>query len=287
MASLVPYARFVARNPYFTRVAYMNYLRRRRAYRVISKAVRGYRAAKATGIFRGVKRLARAGIMQRRKRMKIGDRVGKATAKRNETINENTIAWDDNTLYPYDILQLGRTSTNEINQRQRDVSNVRGFKLCMEVRNNGTSPLYWNVAVCAVNERGGHNAAYHEDDFFRSYGNERAVAFGDANLGTLDRHCRPINSDKFTILMHKRFKLGPVSPIAYSDDKKSYMNFMRYVPLKRQIRWSDGSTDSIPENANLYLYHWFGQWNKATNVVSTGAATGSLRSVIYFREPKT
>lgn len=289
MAALVPYARWMVGNPYRTPRMYLNYLRKRRAARVIGGAYRTYRAARASGIYRGVKRLARSGLLQRRKRQRIGERVGKGTTKRNETQNINGINHDSNTLYWYDLLSLGRTSTNEIMLRQRDIANIRGFKLCMEITNQASKPLYVNIAVVAnAGDRGTvGQQTWHEDDFFRSHGNERAVDFKDVNLGCLDRHCRPMNSDKYIILTHKRYRLGPNTfGAGYADADRSYMNFNRYIPLKRQVRWSDGSADTAPENAQIFLYIWYGEYNKTSNVIGTAVANNTMRSVIYWREPK-
>lgn len=286
MASLVPYARMVARNPYTTRLGYLGYLRARRAGRTIGRAYRIYRAGR---IFRGVKRTVGqlGGLRKKRRtgqRSRVGDTNYDRPAKRNETVFDSGASKNDNTFYNEIITNIGRTTTGEINLRNRDVINLRGFHICMEIKNNLETPLYFNI--CLVNLRKQEGA--FQDDFFRSTSNERAVDFSNVNLNTLDRWCRPINVDKYNVLWRKRILLGPIRDTAagYSDAKsKSWMTLRKYIKINRQIRYDDGAADSTTDNCELRLIYWYGVFG-STNVVTTAVATQSTRVLVYFREPK-
>lgn len=286
MAALVPYARMALRNPYTTKTGYLAYLRARRASRIIGGAYRAYRATK---MFRRIKRrVAQYGgnAFKRRRigaRSRIADPVGKSTAKRNQNVTDTLRNWTTNTQYTEDLTNLGQTTTNEINYRQRGIVNIRGFKLCMSVKNNGNTPIYLNVAVLGSKA----NPGIINQEFFRSNDNERAVNYNDVNLTDLDRHCRAINTDRWLIFWHRRFMLGCVDQVGgdYNDKRQSYMKLEKYVKIGRQFRYSEGTTDSIPENGECKLVYWFGTFNGTGSAV-VDAASGELRNVVYFREPR-
>lgn len=282
MATLVPYARMAARNPYVTRRAYLYGLRARAAARVIW---RNYARARASRVFTRVKRAAAYGMIGPRKRRRfntVGDKPGKGTTKRNE-IDNRTETWDSNTQYFVTLTDLGRQATNEINFRVRDLVTIKGWKICMNYQSKLLEPLYVNVAIVACKDVTGSIIP----DFFRSFGNERAVDFNDVNLTCFDRHCRPINSDKWTVMYHKRFKLGVINDTAsaFSENRESYGSIMKWIKFNRQIRWDDGNPDTSADNAQVRLIWWFGTWN-GTNTVTTAVANGQVRVVTYFREPR-
>lgn len=238
-------------------------------------AYTGYSIARAA--YRRFRRAKRS----RFGRTNIGEPVGTGTSKRSVTLDQGPVNQDTRTLYSYDITDIPPGSN--IDQRERRIVNVRGFKICMEIKNTGSLPLYVNVAVLSPKGgKGGVNAT----DFFRSSDTERGRNL-DPTLTSNEYHCLPINSDNYTILKHKRMRLvaGAGGGDTVSLNGYSYTNLNWWIPLKRQIRY-ESSGDS-PDVGTCYLVYWFDQFGTGSGVLPvTGIATTSRRVVAYFKEPK-
>lgn len=295
--SLVPYG-VTAIAPYAPRLALQAYKRQRlitgtarhiynygptayRAASVMARAYRNYRGRKA--------RRAKASV-----RTKIGERVGKSTAKKHVIDNTGGNSCDTRKLYARPLIEITHNPNNDIDDRQRNIINLRGLKLCLYMQNNtGNSTLFVNVAVIwdkKGNQEIGSYANTTVPDFFRQHqgGAARSQDFGVA-LSALEFHCLPINTDRFGVLMHKRFKLAPTAAQSTgqkSPNLSSFRTIMKYVKIKRQLRFQNTNI-SIPESGQLYVVHW-------CDAIGTSFGGGGLANamttqeyhVAYFREPK-
>lgn len=217
-------------------------------------------------------------------RARIGERVGSGGSKRLETTDTQNQVLNTRQLYQFGMMDIAQGTG--IGERLRRVANVRGFKICMEVKNVSTEPMYFNVAVLSV-KSGASQAGINNTDFFRASNNfNRGVDFG-VTLNSNEFHCLPINTDRYIILRHKRYRLVPPNAgSTVSHRGLSYMNINWYIPLKRQIRW-DEDTATNPEAGAVFLVFWSDlMFTAAGGVSQIGAMNVSTRTVTYFREPK-
>lgn len=225
---------------------------------------------------------------QKFSRTHIGGPVGYGTAKKRETVRETQMIVQTRTLYRHELNTLPRDlGSIDNSSRFRDIVNVRGWKICMEIANTASIPIYLNVAVLSSKQQQiGENANgdNFEPDFFRDEG-QRGVDFVDPNLSSIDYHCRPINSDKFVILKHKRYRLANDTGSNYqSGASNSYKNINWWIPCRRQIRYEDGK--ETPETGEVKLVYWTDRFLSGVQQLPSTTAQLNLRCITYFKEPK-
>mgnify|MGYP000524295661 CR=1 FL=1 len=256
LAAPMPYKR--ARMAYgVARHVYTNRGRYKRAARVIGRAYRRYRRSRLMG--------------------RIGQPPGLATTKRRQqlinTENVNTL-----TLYQTDLTAIPHTTTNQINDRQRDVINLRGFRICWDFWNQGAFPALCNVAV--VYDRQNDFPA-GTTDFFRGNGATRATDFSTLQHNAQQFHCLPLNKDRFTILTHKRFELDRTVGGGFNGATRMWKTMKFYVPLKKQIRYEDDEP-----NSRILLLYWFSHLMQATGTAAAPTGIVQIKTITYFKEPK-
>lgn len=219
-------------------------------------------------------------------RQKIGEPVGQNNAKRVALRREVCSPIDTNNLYEINLSELG-VRGDGINQRERGLVNIRGWKIKGEFKNNFESPLYLNIAIIAKkNENGQPNVS----NFFRDDNTSRATNF-NSTVSSLHKHHALINTDLWNVMMHRRYRLAgerdssPGNSVQYSSGRASYMNFSRWVPFKRQLRF-DANTDTRSSTADILLVYWCSTFCGSGSVVSTGAMDHNFDIVCYFRDTK-
>lgn len=285
MSALVPYAAPMMAN-YVRRTGgkrarvaysiahhvYQNRKRYGRAARVVGRAFRSYRKRKALKNIAG--------------RHRIGEQSGRATCKRN-TVKDTAVDTENTrTLYVTNLTLLQKNvNTDDIDRRDRNIANIRGFKLHLLMRNTTAHVMGVNLAIISPKQE----VTALENDFFRGTGNQRGLTFDFSLLSSNDFLTRSINTDKFNILMHKKYTLHPLTQTAGNyviGSGKNWMKFNRYIPMKRQFRY-DTNASSQPITGNVYFVHWYdGLMESAGTVPFNGAMRYMERSVIVFREPK-
>lgn len=230
---------------------------------------------------------ARAGLRKaRRIKMKgrIGFPKGTATSKRAATVTNTGDPLSTRTLYYENLVNIAKTSTNEIDKRQRDNAYISGFKICYDVLNYSVNPVLLNVAVVYDKRSNDGTVIMALDDFFRSSeGNNRAKDFS-ITLDANEFHCLPLNTDRFSVLKHGRFTLGPTQSAtvgAYTVNRENYKSIMWWVPLKKQIRYNDGNAQS-----KVWLIWWCDKFQAGTGVAAVTIGQTQIHAVTYFKEPK-
>lgn len=240
----------------------------RGAARLIGKAYKAYAAGRQSK-----KRRTYA-----QRTAEIGNNADTANAKRDLDSEYDTLG--TRALKQMNITALAKTSTNDINERQRDLVEFIGAKICMEMRNELTDPLNVNVAVIHPKKAQTVSA----NGFFRGYGNARSVDFSTV-LSSNDMHCLPINADEYTILRHKRFTLAAApGSTKYADNVgASFAKVQFYVKLKRQIRYENNS--SLAVEGNVYLVWWCDKiLMDASSPAVAGALPYDVKIYKYFKE---
>ena len=260
----------------------------RRALQNLPQWRRRYKAAKKIAKFVYHHRRTIGKTYRRAKRLKfspknIGEPNGYSTA--HSTVQNNSVATPRGTrfLYSTPITDLKRSNDglNAIDERQRDVVDFRGVKLCMEIKNVSLNPLYCNIAVVRPKDEENPSTI----GFFRGHTDTRDKTF-DTALTALEFHCSPINADKYNIMFHKRFRLNG-RPGNEFDNRvgRNYMNFDKYVKVGRQLRFNGGEVK--PNHGGLYLIYWFDAFGAAAgSQVVPDVAEVSERHTMYWREPR-
>lgn len=231
-------------------------------------------------------RRAYGGRMRARKRQKfstknVGEAPGTSNAKRNKSV-ETSGNRNSRTLYSEQLIEIPQGQ--DLDQREQHAIKVSGFKICMEIRNLANMPLYCNFAILSPKETSTISTA---DFFRRTAGNSRAEDF-DTTLSANEMHCSGINTDKYTVLWHKRRSLVALASggNTVSLTGKSWMNLNFYKKIQRQVRF-DSSTATSPTNGKVFFVYWFDLFGAlGASPALTSVATVSLKTVCYFRDSK-
>lgn len=231
----------------------------------------------------------RKGYSNLKIRRRYGERIGQENAKRVQTSTVQTTFRSSRVLYNEGLMDIPKAVTldQNLNRRVRDMVNISGIQLTMEVNNaDAQIPQLCNFAVIAPKQgASGVNASH----FFRAMnqGAARSIDFSLA-LSSNEMHTLPINSDRYLVFWHKRFMLNPrVGGTEFSANSgKSYRIIKKYIKLRRQVRFDN--VESQPESGQIWLVYWFDRFGAPQNgPVRNSVTEVSIRAVVYFREPKT
>ena len=188
------------------------------------------RAAKVIG------KAWRARARRRASMARIGTTPGTAQCKR-ASVAKDTFTGSTRTLYFTELQDITKTTTNEIDKRQRDVVKLSGVKLCIEVNHLQTAPLLVNYAIVYDKRSNDGTTTVNTGDFFRANGGTQRAKDFSTVLSSAEFHCLPLNTDRFTVLWHKRFKLGVNTPSGgYSNNsRENYRMIQKYQDRKSVV----------------------------------------------------
>lgn len=205
----------------------------------------------------------------------IGDRPGTSNCKRNQTFQVNQQI-PTRTLQSSGLTLIGRG--DDINLRERDIINIRGFLLQNEWKNTRTNPVMVNWAIIQPK----NSKTVTTVDFCRGKGNtNRAIDFS-VNQSTADLNYASINTDIYHVIKHKRFQLGPAGSNTIPDWKRQKL----WVPLKRQLRFTDDTTGSC--ETPIFFVYWCDEINRASGSAAVNNALDvTYEHYIYFRETRS
>lgn len=277
MPALVPYKRALALGSYA-----LPSKRARLAYGIASHLYtnRGRYASAARTIARAYR-----GYKKRRKRIgmnRIGIPKNVSNAKKDLVYSVQSNNMSTRTLYYGELTDIPRGSNNEINYRQRDQIYFSGAKVCVELQasSNGTAPIFFNMAVVYDKRTNDDVTVPTLEDFFRGNGSgSRAQDFDPTNLAGMQFHCLPLNTDRFTVLKHKRLLLNGNS--GGNNQRGTNYKFMQfYCPVKKRIAYEDGQCQS-----KIHLLYWCAKFNtnSAAGIEPTVAFV-NIRAHGYFRD---
>lgn len=242
-----------------------------RRFRARKRSFAGKRKRSNPNLGRGAKR-------------RVGDRVGTSNAKKVAT-NTGSSPVNTRTLYAQNLIHI--TRGEDLNQRDRDIVNFRGVKICKWWRNVGDTPIFLNVAVVSRKDAPS-NIPPETGDWFRDVNdNKRSQDFDPTQLSAIAFRCLGINTDKYLVIKHRRYTLGGLGDANTTAQKPNYMMLQWWIPFSRQIRYVPDEGDGYAINANLYLVWWA---DNLVNNPGTAAATtlnSSQHIVTYFRDTKT
>lgn len=255
----------------------------RAAYKIARWGVKRYRTRRRAPMRRAKRRKISASV-GKRARLKFADRVGTSNAKK-VAFNQDSTARDTRTLYATNLISIARGQS--LNERERDIINFRGVRICNNFYNNGTAPLFLNVAVVSRKDADS-TIPPDTDDFFRSLDSDtRGQAFNNS-LSAIAFRCLPINTDKYLVHKHKRYTLqGDANGSGWLHSGPSYKTMKWYIPFKRQIRYDSDKGGSFSYNANLYLVWWCdAMYAQVSSAPVTSALNHQFHYVSYFRDTR-
>lgn len=235
-----------------------------------------YTRRKGRGYLRGAKRM-------RFSPKSFGEQIGSSLTKTRVMNLTNSTSQNTRTLYTLNLTQIPKGQAR--NERERSLVNFRGVRICIAMRNTTLVPMYVNWAV--VHPKVDESAAPSQTNFFRSSASDRGLNFSSA-LTALQFHCLRMNTDKFTILKHKRFELCPAGNSAQygANGGWSWKNLEWYIKIKRQLRYEDDSS-VLPVTGNVFLVHWFDrEFDDATQGPRADEMVVQESVISYFRDAK-
>lgn len=215
----------------------------------------------------------------RARRGGVGETPGTSNAKRFESVNHDVAFKSTRTLYSHVLNDTPQGLA--LDERQRQIINLRGLKICMDVSNSNNRPMHFNWAIVSPKNQEDTNLTSR---FFRGNGTTRSIDFG-VNLQSAEFSCNPINADKYVVLTHQRHLLGVPknSNQDFADTRQSYLRVDRYIKIGRQFRFA-GNGDNYDK---LLLVYWFdGMLNAGGQLSIPQAAQMSLNCVSYFRDTR-
>jgi len=199
----------------------------------------------------------------------------------NATVNTRTLTTDI-------ITAVARQDAgNEINLRERDMINCKGFTLRFHLSNSNPSSNL-QVRLALVYDK--NKTSWTDTDFFRGYDDSRTLDFDGSATGleACQLMSNPINRDKYVVLWEKKVELGPdadtTGGASFERQKSNSLTFNTYVSLHRQLRYTGIAATSCADN--IFLIAWAdipssGQTGEAPNVFSYRRF-----GVMHWNDPK-
>lgn len=193
---------------------------------------------------------------------RFGEQPGAGVAKHTDgSVHED---FTTNVLETYVIPYPAKGTNND--QRVRDIIHLKGVKICANFENlsTGTRALFVNFAVVSRKDRVADSGNL-DANMFRGRDNNRGEDFTSV-LSTIERHCLPLNTDKYHVWMHDRFKLFKPT----GNHEHSSKMLTRYIHIDRQINF-----DINVANGELFVLYWCG----AENIISTTPSVGDVMRI--------
>lgn len=238
---------------------------------------------------RGYSRWKKARYSKRRRRY-IGYPVRYGTAKRTLVDLASSQNVQSRTLYSRDITWLEHTASNDIDKRQRDMINLRGFRINLGFyRDTTASARDIKLHVAIIHDKGRANALLTQNnpvlvgDFFRGNGVNRAIDFQNSLAG-IEVNSLGINTDLYTVLMKRVYLLKSPSQNGLASFNKRF-----YVKVNRQIRYDNETTtteEPVATDGRCFLV-WWAELAVGANAGATPILLGTMDrfTVTYWREP--
>lgn len=246
-------------------------------------------ARRSRGRYRG--RYSRRKRYVRRVR-RVGLPTGIGSAKRALVANTVDLPYNTRTLYSRDITSIDKTTTNDINDRQRDVIKVSGFKIECNFRGSAsaTEPHIVHFAVIAplatlANDSvpvGSVNAV-PDTNFFRGNGASRAINFA-ITLSSMQMHSLNINADNYVVLKRWRKTIGEADSTT-GKGPGQYKKLRAYVKLNRQVRYDTENYTANATQGRVFLVWWLDTYVGGVGAPVSNQLVMDQHIVTYFREP--
>jgi len=219
------------------------------------------------------------------------ERIGSGNSKRIRTNAETTGSIATRTFNFRPLIEITHGENNGLANRERNMVNLRGVKICWSCRNKTSNPLQVNWALVIPKEF--KNSSVTSDftsSWYRDPGSsniDRSLQF-DAARTALEHHCLPINTDKFEVIAHKRFTIMGLGTATEFDSRNgiNWKNIHYYQKINRQVRF-DRQNEAQPSNMQMYMVWWCDQpFSPSLASVVSNAMEVQNYTICYYKEPK-
>lgn len=243
---------------------------------------------------RGKFKIAATRMRQYKNARNFGMPRDTTNAKKEAMATDDTLSYGTRAIKTWDVTNIAKTTidiannlantdleVNKINRRQRQVVNVSGCKVSLQILNRATRPLTFNYAIIAPKNS---TAIPSIDGFFRDYNQSRDVNFS-TGLSNNEIHNNPISTDKFHVLMHRRYTIaGAEIPDNYnSKGPHNWITPKSYTKMHRQVRFNDDTGTAAEEK--VFLVFWADQlFASGGSAPVADAFSMSAKIETYFNE---
>jgi len=178
-------------------------------------------------------------------------------------LSPSTFSEHSATLLKGQIINIGNGAT-QLDTRVGKSIYLKGFRLRLHYANKLFRPMVVHMAL--VTPKYGINdiADTFQPGFFNGLGlgvNSQAkegLDFNASEQNGVTLATLPINSERWNILQHSRFKLGVISTTGgySSGELKNYRSMYRYVKINRQIDFDDATSNFPRPDQRVYMLTW-------------------------------
>jgi len=179
-------------------------------------------------------------------------------------------------------INLNRDASN-YDTRANSKIFLKGFRIRVHFKNNLLRPQVVHWAM--VRPRYGITSATDTFlvDWYKNLGLGASspvrlgVDFNDAQLNGVLHATLPINTERWDVLNHLRFKLGTISTTGgySSGELKNYRSLYRYVKINKVIDFPDGTSQFPSIDQQIYMVMWAAPWDYT-------AAEGDIEGAITY-----
>jgi hypothetical protein len=172
-----------------------------------------------------------------------------------------TVFNDDLSVNDIDLVSSGLNNQGELTnfpqgqtaqQRETDQVFLKGFRIDWSFINTSNEDVFWHMAIVHPKD----NARPTTEQLLRTYTSARALDL-DGNISGVDG-LKPLNSDKFDVMWHTKWKVGALLDTTTQLRRVSGMHptcqDTNYIPINRWITY--GSGDGTSCNDKFYLIAW-------------------------------
>ncbi len=196
---------------------------------------------------------------------------------------------DTLTVYSVDALLIDDIAKgDQINRRERDIVNLAGWKVRLQVHNTWDLPVTFRFAVVSPRQTFGANPTERNQNLLRSFGPERSLNLGLGNSGITNTNNK-INDDLYMVLYETSIELGPdAGATGYSGGIQKNWHYMdKWIPLKKQFRYNVGTGGK--SETPVYIIYWFdSKIRKAAELFSDIGGAGFVATrtdaIAYFHD---
>lgn len=231
-------------------------------------------------------------------RREVGNRANMNNCKRSvNNLIANDLGKATRTIHQFPLIKIAKGT--QIDQRLRQIVNMRGFKIELNMINVTQNLLICNWAVVhpkttgiKVDEAG---QTFPTQELFRGYNQSRSQNPTTTLAGVQWCNAK-INTDQFAVLKRGRFILNPgrdapVDPgtgeIIYFPEKGSNLRMKQlWVPLRRQCAWDTNISNDYPVDQVFFVYWLDAPMSPTGKLPQPDAVAIETRVIQYFRETR-
>jgi len=194
--------------------------------------------------------------------------------------DNNPSAAATRTQYKYTLIEVPlQTSADEIDRREGLRITTRGFAVDFHIRHIAQAyATYLNIAIVIPRK----TQDVVSEGFFRNWDTTRELDFAPINSWWLFN--RPINKDRYEIIMHKKILVASQAEDASSTQHLPNTPSMRHVKFyQKMVRQFTFTTDGTVNEPMPFLTYWMDGVGQTSGTVAVAGVYNLQRTVrLYY-----